>query len=94
VTDSPKARGDDYENLLKDLEITEPYWVFSSNISNVRTTESSEHHCQIRDLASGIALAHKMSDHIEAELVVDTIEQAVGRYRLPEDCIFHSNLGS
>ena len=31
MTNSPKARGDDYETLVKDLEITEPYWVLSSN---------------------------------------------------------------
>lgn len=82
LTDSRKDRGDDYENLVKDLEITEPYWVLSSYISNVRTTEGFEYHCHIRDVASGIVLAHKMSDHMKAELVVDTIKQAVGRYRL------------
>ena len=94
LTDSRKARGDDYENLLKDLEITEPFQVLSSDISYIRTTEGFEYLCQVRDVVSGIVLAHKMSDHMKAELVVETVKLAVGRHRLPEDCIFHSDRGS
>jgi len=94
LTDSRKARGDDYENLVKDLEITEPFQVLSSDISYIRTTEGFEYLCQVRDVVSGIVLAHKMADHMKAELVAETIKLAVGRHRLPEDCIFHSDRGS
>jgi repressor of nif and glnA expression len=33
LTDSRKARGDEYVNLVKDLEITEPFQAVSSDIS-------------------------------------------------------------
>lgn len=35
-----------------------------------------------------------MSNHMKAELIVETVKLAVGRHRLPEDCIFHSDRGS
>lgn len=94
LTDSRKARSDDYENLVKDLEISEPFQVLSSDITYIRTSEGFEYLCQIRDVASGIVLAEKMSDHMKAELVVDTIKRAIGRYGLPGGCIFHSDRGS
>lgn len=37
LTDSRRARGDEYVNLVKDLEITEPFQVVSSDISYIRT---------------------------------------------------------
>ncbi|MCK5811277.1 MAG: hypothetical protein KAG94_00120 [Clostridiales bacterium] len=33
LTDSKKARGDEYNNIVKDLEITEPFQVVTSDIS-------------------------------------------------------------
>ena len=94
LTDSRKAHSDDYVNLVKDMKITEPFQVISSDISYVRTGEGFEYVCQIRDVVSGIVLAHTMSDHMKAELVVDAIKRAVGRYGLPAGCIFHSDRGS
>lgn len=94
LTDSRKARGDAYKNLVKDLEITAPFQVLSSDISYIRTAEGFAYLCQVRDVVSGLVLAHKMSDHMKAELVAETIRQALGRYTLPEDCIFHSDRGS
>lgn len=36
LTDSRKSRGDKYENLTKELEITRPFQVISSDISYIR----------------------------------------------------------
>ncbi|MDD4334209.1 MAG: hypothetical protein PHY77_01210 [Desulfotomaculaceae bacterium] len=36
LTDNRKARGDSYPHLTKDLEITEPFQVVSSDISYIR----------------------------------------------------------
>jgi putative transposase len=48
----------------------------------------------VKDVASGVVLAQKMSERMNAELVVDTIHQMVKRWVLPSGCIFHSDRGS
>lgn len=56
LTDSRKARGDEYRNLTKELEITRPLQVLSSDISYIRTGEGFDYLCQIRDVCSNIVL--------------------------------------
>lgn len=94
LTDSRKARGEGYINLVKDLDIQEPFQVLSSDISYIRTGEGFEYLCQIRDVKSGIILAESMSEQMKAELVAHTIRKALKRWILPEGCIFHSDRGS
>ncbi len=43
LTDSRRARGDEYVNLVKDLEITEPFQVVSSDISYICTMKGFEY---------------------------------------------------
>ncbi len=43
LTDSHRARGDEYVNLVKDLEITEPFQVVSSDISYIGTMKGFEY---------------------------------------------------
>jgi putative transposase len=95
LTDSRKACGDGYHNLTKDLEITEPFQVISSDISYIRTDEGFGYTCQIRDVVSNVVLAESMADNMRSELVEDTIKQAMKRWHLPkDDTIFHSDRGS
>ena len=47
LTNSCKARGEGYPNLTKELEITEPFQVISSDISYIRTDEGFGYTCQI-----------------------------------------------
>ncbi|MHB1455155.1 MAG: DDE-type integrase/transposase/recombinase [Saccharofermentanales bacterium] len=94
LTDSRRSRGDGYANLTKGLEITEPFQVISSDISYIRTDEGFGYICQVRDVVSNVVLAECMADHMKSELVADTIKQAVKRWHLPENIIFHSDRGS
>jgi putative transposase len=94
LTDSSRARGEGYPNLVHDLEITLPFQVLSSDISYIRTKEGFEYLCQVKDIASGLILAQSMSDRMKADLVTDTILQMLRRWELPAGCIFHSDRGS
>jgi putative transposase len=94
LTDSRKARGDEYVNLVKDLEITEPFQAVSSDISYIRTMEGFEYLCTVKDIASGIVLAETMAEHMSSELVLVTIKKALNRWHLPAGTIFHSDRGS
>jgi len=94
LTDSSRARGEGYPNLVHDLEIIAPFQVLSSDISYIRTKEGFEYLCQVKDVASGLVLAQKMSERMKADLVADTIRQMLRRWKLPVGCIFHSDRGS
>lgn len=94
LTDSRKARGEGYPNLTKDLDITKPFQVVSSDISYIRTDEGFGYTCQIRNVVSNVVLAESMADNMRSDLVVDAIRQAVKRWHLPEETIFHSDRGS
>ncbi len=94
LTDSRKSRGEGYPNLTKGLEIAEPFQVLSSDISYIRTDEGFVYTCQIRDVVSNVVVAETMADNMRSELVENTIKQAMKRWNLPEDTIFHSDRGS
>lgn len=94
LTDSRKARGDEYKNLTKDIEIIAPFQVLSSDISYIRTGEGFDYLCQIRDVYSNIVLASYQAEHMKKELILHTLKAAQERWRLPEGVIFHSDRGS
>ena len=94
LTDSRKARGDGYPNLIKDIEIIAPFQVVSSDISYIRTGEGFSYLCQVTDVASNVVLAEIMDDNMKSDLVVRTIKQAMKRWHLPAGTIFHSDRGS
>lgn len=94
LTDSRKARGDGYPNLLHGLEITTPFQALSSDISYIPTAEGFDYLCVIRDIRSGVVLAERMSDRMNKELVLDTIRILQKRWALPPGTIFHSDRGS
>jgi putative transposase len=94
LTDSRNARNDTYPNLVRGLEITEPFQVITSDITYIKTGEGFEYLCKIKDVASGVVLAESMMEHMKAELVAQAIKNAVKRWHLPEGTIFHSDRGS
>ncbi len=94
LTDSRKARSEAYKNLTKNLEITYPFQVLSSDISYIRTGEGFDYLCQVRDVLTNTVLAEHQTETMEAELVAQTIKMAKERWSLPEGVIFHSDRGS
>jgi len=94
LTDSRKARSDEYKNLTVDIKITEPFQVLSSDISYIRTGEGFDYLCQIRDVMTNTVLAEYQSETMKAELVLHTIKMAQDRWQLPAGVIFHSDRGS
>ncbi len=93
LTDSRKARGDEYQNLTRDLAITGPLQVISSDISYIRTGEGFDYLCQIRDVQTNTVLASCQTAHMKKELVQQTLTAARARWHLPAGTIF-SDRGS
>lgn len=94
LTDSRKARTDAYKNLTRNLEITDPFQVLSSDISYIRTGEGFDYLCQVRDVLTNTVLAEHQTETMKAELVAQTIKMAKERWNLPAGVIFHSDRGS
>lgn len=94
LTDSRKARGNEYNNLTKNLEITEPFQVLSSDISYIRTGEGFDYLCQIRDVYTNTVLASCQAENMKKELVLNTLKAAQNRWHLPSGVIFHNDRGS
>ena len=94
LTDSRKARGDEYKNLTKGLVINRPFQVLSSDISYIRTGEGFDYLCQIRDVFTNTVLASCQAETMKKELVLQTLKAAHDRWHLSADVIFHSDRGS
>ena len=73
LTDSRSAKGKKWPSLVRDLEIIKPFQVVTSDISYIRTSEGFEYLCKIRDVATGLVLAHTMADNMKVGLVTKTI---------------------
>jgi len=94
LTDSRKARGDGYPNLVRGMTINEPFQAITSDISYIPTDEGFEYLCTIKDIKSRVILAQRQSDNMGRALVIDTINAAHKRWRLPPGTVFHSDRGS
>ena len=93
LTDSRKARGDEYKNLTRGLEITRPFQVLSSDISYIRTGEGFDYLCQIRDVCTNTVLASCQEENMKKDIVLKTLQRAQTRWHLPSEVIFHSDRG-
>jgi putative transposase len=94
LTDSRNARGKEWPNLVRELDVCEPFQAITSDISYIKTAEGFEYLCKVKDVATGIVLAHTMADNMKAALVTETIKKAKKRWHLPKNCIHHSDLGA
>lgn len=94
LTDSRKARGDGYPNLLRNAPPMPPLGALSSDISYIPTDEGFDYLCTIRDIRSGIVLAYKQSERMTQALVIDTLAILKRRWNIPKGAIFHSDRGS
>ena len=94
LTDSRGAKEEDCKNLLRDLDILEPFQALSSDITYIPTAEGFEYCCTIRDIRSGVILAKRMASRMTKKLVMETIRSASRSWRLSRGTVFHSDLGS
>jgi putative transposase len=95
LTNSKKARGDGYPNILRYQEFPiVPRMGLTSDITYLRTGEGFMYHCVIRDIVTGEVLGDHMADRMTKELVINTILAMLSRHRLAPGCIFHSDRGS
>ncbi len=95
LTNSKKARGDEYPNILRDQEFPiVPRRGLASDITYLRTSEGFMYHCVIKDIVTGEVLGDHMSDRMTKELVMKAIHGMLARQKIAEGCIFHSDRGS
>jgi Transposase and inactivated derivatives len=94
LSDSRKARGDEYKNPTKGLETERPFQVLSSDINYIRTGEGFDYLCQIRDVMTNTVLASYQAENMKKEFVLKTLKAAQNCWHLPSDLIFHSDRGS
>ena len=95
LTNSKKARGDGYPNILRDHEFPVAARTgIASYITYLRTGEGFMYHCVIRDIVNGDVLGDCMADRMTKELVINAIMAMLARHKLPKGCIFHSDRGS
>ena len=95
LTNSRKARGDGYPNILRYQEFPIVARMgIASDITYLRTGEGFMYHCVIRDIVNGDVLGDCMADRMTKELVINAILAMLARYELPKGCIFHSDRGS
>jgi putative transposase len=93
LTGSMKSRGDGFANLTRGMKMTSPFQALTSDISHIRTGEGFEYLCQIKDVASGIALGWPMSPRMGAEIVAETLQKTLRRWDIPAGSVFHSDRG-
>ena len=95
LTNSKKARGDGYPNILRDQEFPIAARMgLTSDITYLKTGEGFMYHCVIRDIVTGEVLGDHMADRMTKELVLNAIKAMQARHELAKGCIFHSDRGS
>lgn len=95
LTNSKRARGKGYPNILRDQEFPiVPRRGVTSDITYLKTGEGFMYHCVIRDLVTGEVLGDYMADRMKKELVINAILAMLARHKIETGCIFHSDRGS
>ena len=94
LTNSRKARGDEYKNLTKGLELSRAFQVLSSDLRYIRAGEGFDYLCQIRNVYTNTVRASCQTENMKKELILKTLKAAQDRWHLPANVIFHSNRGS
>jgi putative transposase len=92
LTNSKKARGEGYPNILRDHYFPiVPRMGLSSDITYLRTSEGFLYHCVIKDIVTGEVLGDHLADRMTKELVINAILAMLAKHKLEKGCIFHSD---
>jgi putative transposase len=93
LTDSRKARGDGYPNLVKGHDFVMPYQAVCSDITYLKSGEGWLYLCMVKDIVTGEILGTATAERMKKELVIRAFLNAKARHGLPKGTIFHSDRG-
>jgi len=93
LTDSRKARGTGYSNLVKGQIFEMPYQVVCSDITYLRSGEGWLYLCVVKDIITGEILGTATDERMKKELVIRAFLNAQARHGLEKGTIFHSDRG-
>jgi len=94
LTDSRKARGEGFPNLVKGQAFDRPYQAVCSDITYLKSGEGWLYLCKVKDMVSGEILGEAYSENMRKELVIQAFLNARARHELPRGAVFHSDRGS
>jgi putative transposase len=94
LTDSRKARGDGYPNLVRNKVFNVPRTVVCSDITYLKSGEGWLYLCIVKDMVTHEILGEATGSRMKTALVVRAFLNAQARYGLRDGCIFHSDRGS
>ena len=93
LTDSRKARGCGYPNLVKGQSFNVARMAVCSDITYLRSGEGWLYLCVVKDIVTGEILGTATDERMKKELVIRAFLNAVARHKLPKGAIFHSDRG-
>lgn len=94
LTDSRKARGGGYPNLVRGQVFDLPRQAVCSDITYLKSGEGWLYLCMVKDIVSGEILGEATSERMGKELVMQAFLNAQARHGLSEGTVFHSDRGS
>ena len=94
LTDSRKARGEGFLNLVEGQSFDKPYQALCSDITYLKSGEGWVYLCVVKDIVSGEILGESSSERMKKELVIQAYLNAQARHKLARGTIFHSDRGS
>jgi putative transposase len=94
LTDSRKARGSGYPNLVLGQTFTKPLQAVCSDITYLKSGEGWLYLCMVKDIVSGEILGESTSENMKKELVIQAFLNAQARHKFELGTIFHSDRGS
>jgi putative transposase len=94
LTDSSKARGEGYPNLVRGQAFDTPREAVCSDITYLKSGEGWTYLCVVKDIVSGEILGESSGARMKKELVIKAFLNAQARHKLEPGTIFHSDRGS
>jgi len=94
LTDSRKARGEGYVNLVKGKNFDKPLQAVCSDITYLKSGEGWLYQCVVKDIVTKRIIGEATSETLKKGLVIRAFLNAQARHKLAPGAIFHSDRGS